>query len=89
MSVLPYLLILGIVSTSLVYILLSFGLHKMKANTAAIITFVTAPIASIFFAKLIINEPLPWTTIIAGGILLSAGIIALSKFDIKKFFVMH
>ena len=88
-SVLPYIVILGIVSTSLVYLLLSYGLHKTKANTAAIITFITAPIASILFAYLIINEAVPLTTILGGTILLAAGIIALWKFNIKKFFVMH
>ena len=89
MSVIHYIIILAVLSTAAAYILLAYALHRTKANTAAIITFITAPISSIIFANLIIDEAIPWNIVIAGALLLSAGIIALWKFDIKKHFVLH
>ena len=83
-SVIHYILLLSIVSTSLVYLLMTYGLQKARANTAAIISFVSVPLASILFATLIINEPMPRNIVIAGIFLLSAGLIALWRSDFNK-----
>ena len=89
MDVLHYVLLLSILSTSAVYLLMTYGLQKARANTAAIISFVSAPLASIFFAWLIISEPLPKNIVFAGIFLLSAGLIALWKSSFNKPFFGH
>lgn len=85
-SVMHLVLLLSVLSTSLVYLLLTYGLQKARANTAAIISFITIPLASIGFAYFIINEALPTNIVISAIILLTAGIIALWKDSFKTFF---
>ncbi len=88
-SVLPLILILGILSTGLAYLLLAHGLEGVSANTGAILTLVTFPLSSIIFAYLFINESASINTLIGGSLLVVASFITLVEFKHKKHFLLH
>jgi drug/metabolite transporter (DMT)-like permease len=73
-SVWQYVLLLGFVSTGLVYLLYNLALEKIEAEIASIITTIISPIISIGLAVLIINEQINNRIIIGGALLIIAGI---------------
>ncbi len=80
-KVIHWVLLLSIAGTSFVYLLIMYGLKKARANKAAIISFVSVPLAAILFAYFLIDEALPKNILVAGALLLTAGLIAVWKKD--------
>lgn len=70
----PYVLFLGLVSTGTAYLFYNFGLQKIEAEEASVITTIINPIFAIVFAFLVIAETLEFKTIIGGTILIIAGV---------------
>lgn len=81
-KVLGYLLLLGLVSTGLGFLLYNLALKKLEAEIAAIIATVITPLFSILLAVLVINEQLNFRIIIGGILLIISGIYLESH--IKK-----
>ena len=73
-SVWPYLLFLGVVSTGLAYMLYNLALETMDAENASVIAMIITPIVSISLAYFIIAEQLNIQSILGGVILVIAGI---------------
>tara|TARA_Y100000310_G_C20694227_1_gene824347 strand:+ start:2250 stop:3107 length:858 start_codon:yes stop_codon:yes gene_type:complete len=82
-SLIP-LITLGVLSTAIAYFLLAYGLKNVAAETAAIMTVTSIVLSSIFFAVIFIGEIISITTIIGGLFLLTAGIVASYKTQVKK-----
>ncbi len=78
------LLILGIFSTSLTYLLLSYGLKGVSSETGALLVTVLFPTSSIVFAYLIIREIPDIRAYVGGFLLIIAAIIAISKQRVIK-----
>jgi drug/metabolite transporter (DMT)-like permease len=82
-TVLPLLLVLGIVSTAVTYTLLSFGLRKISADSVAILQLSITPITAILLAIVFLQERLSDRTIVGGTFILLGGIsliYSLAKF---------
>ena len=79
------LLILGIFSTSITYLLLSYGLKGVSSETGALLVTLLFPIASIIFAYLIIGEIPAFKDYIGGALLLIAAVIAITKIHVIKY----
>jgi drug/metabolite transporter (DMT)-like permease len=88
-SNLHYLIILGLVSTTLPYLLLSYGLQKTDASTGSVLILVMFPLASIIFAYLILSEIVAIRTYAGGALLIIAGLITLQKWQQKRHFFGH
>jgi drug/metabolite transporter (DMT)-like permease len=88
-SVIPYVLIMGLVSTGLAYLLLLYGLKKVKAETAAVLTIVSHTLSALLFAVFLIGEVLTIRLIIGGIILISSGVYLLYSKKIKHFLHHH
>lgn len=73
-AVWPYVLLLGVVSTGLAYMLYNLALQKMEAQTSSLLSLTIKPIAAIGLAVLIVGEELALHTIIGGIILIFAGV---------------
>ncbi len=73
-SVWPYILILGVVSTGLAYMLYNLALEDMDAENASIIAMIITPVVSICLAFFIIVEEINLNSIIGGLLLLIAGV---------------
>jgi len=73
-NVLWYILVLGILSTGVAYLLQSLAMQKVTAGISSIIIMVSMPIAGIVFAFIILNEPLNLRILIGGVVLIGAGI---------------
>lgn len=71
-TVRPYIIVLWIISTGLVYLFYNLALEKLEAETWSIIAMIITPIISILLAYIIINESLNIKTIIWWAILISA-----------------
>ena len=69
-----YLLLLGIISTGLGYLLYNLALEKIEAETASIIATIIAPIVAISLAVIIISETLNLRMILGGTLLIIAAI---------------
>ncbi len=74
LKVLPFLIILGIASTAIPYLLLGLAIKKLHADTISIINTLTVPLSSILFAVILLGEILNTRIIIGGSILILAGI---------------
>lgn len=83
MSVLPLLIILGVVSTGIAYSLFFYGLRGCSADLAAILSLVTFPTSSIIFAIILLNEVMTTELVIGGVLLIVAGMITVSK-DLRR-----
>jgi len=75
-----WILLLGVVSTGMAYLLLNFTLEKMPAETTSLIILTVQPMAAILLAFLVLGETVN-LNIIIGGILIIAGGIFL---EVKK-----
>lgn len=75
LGILPYLIFLGIFTTGIPYLLLSYSAQKLHADLVSILTMITAPIAAILFAVILINEILNFRVMIGGSILIFSGVV--------------
>ena len=73
-TALPYIILLGIISTALAYLFLNLALEKIGAEISSLVLIIITPLTSILLAVLIIHEPINLRTIIGGTILIIAGI---------------
>jgi len=78
--------IIGVFGTGLSYMFLVYGVRKVKADVAAMISLIFLPVSSIFFAALFINEIPSLRTLVGGGFLLSAGAYLLLKKKLKRWY---
>jgi len=88
-EVLPLVLVLGIISTGLAYLLLIYGLKKIRAETSAILVLVSHTSASILFAILLIGETLSPRMIVGGILLISSGIYLMYSKKIRHYLHHH
>ncbi len=88
-SVAYYVLIMGLISTGVAYLLFLYGLKKVKAETAAVLTIVSHSLSALFFAVFLIGETLSVRLTIGGIILISSGIYLLYSKKIKHFLHHH
>ncbi len=75
LNILPYLIFLGIFTTGVAYLLLSYGAQKLHADLVSIINMITVPLAAILFAMILINETPSIRILIGGTILISSGVV--------------
>ncbi len=80
-----YILLLGVLSTAVPYILLAYGLEKVPAPQASIIILVTLPLSAITFSYLIFRDIASSTIYFGGALLLIAGVIALWNEKHKRY----
>jgi drug/metabolite transporter (DMT)-like permease len=73
-AVWPYIILLGVISTGLAYMLYNIALENLEAENASVIAMIFTPLVSIILAFIIINESLNIQTIIGGVFLILAGI---------------
>ena len=88
-EVLPLVLVLGIVSTGLAYLLLIYGLRRVRAETSAILVLVSHTFASILFAMFFLGEVLSQRMIIGGALLISSGIYIMYSKRIRHYLHHH
>lgn len=74
-----WLLMLGILCTGLAYLLLSYGLEKVKAEDVSIISMISQPVFAITLAYFLLGDVPSGRMLIGGGVLLVAGIILEMK----------
>ncbi|WP_269849612.1 DMT family transporter [Methanosarcina horonobensis] len=79
---LPVLLFLGIMITSIGSILYFTGLEHVKAQNASVISLLE-PVSAIFFAYLILNDPVSTGTLI-GCVLILASSLLMSLEEERK-----
>jgi len=73
-QVLVYVLLLGVLSTGLAYLLYNLALEHVEAEIGSIIATIITPLISIVLAFMIINESINLKTIIGGALLIIAGV---------------
>ncbi|MFA5763633.1 MAG: DMT family transporter [archaeon] len=73
-SVWPYLVLLGVISTGLAYMLYNLALENMEAENASIIAMIITPVVSISLAFFILAEQVQIQTIVGGLLLIIAGV---------------
>ncbi len=73
-AIFVYVVLLGVVSTGLAYLMYNMALEHMEAETCSIIATIITPIISIILAVFIISEYVDWRIIIGGVLLIMAGI---------------
>ncbi len=84
-SILPYLLVLGIVSTGLAYLFYNLALERLEAEVSSIIVILVNPLIAITLAYVILGEMLSVRLIVGGSILLAASLyLALHTKNIEK-----
>lgn len=74
-----WLLMLGVLCTGLAYLLLSYGLEKVKAEDVSIISMISQPVFAITLAYFLLNEVPSGRMLIGGTVLVLAGIILETK----------
>lgn len=89
LAVWPYVLLLGVLCTGLAYVLFTYGLQKVDADTSAVLMLVTLPVASIIFAAIILAERVSLTTYLGGAMIVIAGLVTIFGIGIKKQFLAH
>ncbi|MGL5313950.1 MAG: DMT family transporter [Peptostreptococcaceae bacterium] len=72
---LVFILILGIVHTGIAYCLYFSAIKDIKAQTAALLSYID-PVSAIFFSVVFLGEPLSVMQVIGGAIILSSAYIA-------------
>lgn len=78
---------LGIISTGITYLLMTFALQKISANVYSLIDILASPIAAIIFAFIILNEIPSYNMVFGGAVLLISALwlaIYLSKGSITS-----
>jgi drug/metabolite transporter (DMT)-like permease len=80
----PYLwlFVLGSIHTGLTGVLFFFGLKQLRADQAAILTYIE-PVSAIMFATMFLGEALTWLTII-GGVLVIVGGAIVARLDARE-----
>jgi len=75
-GLMPYfwLFVLGAIHTGLTGVLFFYGLKQLRADQAAILTYIE-PVSAIIFASLFLGEVLTWLTIVGGALVLVGGAI--------------
>lgn len=68
------LLILGVVQTALSGFVFLSGLRRVRADHAAVLTYVE-PLSAVFFAAAFLHEPLSWETFLGGTLVVIGGIL--------------
>lgn len=71
---LPVLIFLGVMITSIGSILYFTGLEHVKAQNASIISLLE-PVSTIFFAYLILNDPVSRSTLLGCGLILASSLL--------------
>lgn len=74
-----WLLMLGFLCTGLAYLLLSYGLEKVKAEDVSIIGMISQPVFAITLAYFLLDEVPSGRMLIGGAVLVLAGIILEMK----------
>lgn len=77
-----WLMILGVVHTGFASVLFIMGLKRMRADQAAVFTYME-PVSAIIFASLFLGEHLTWSTVIGGALVVIGGTI-VSQLDAKE-----
>jgi drug/metabolite transporter (DMT)-like permease len=79
----PYfwLFVLGSIHTALTGILFFYGLKQLRADQAAVLTYIE-PVSAITFASLFLGEILTWLTV-AGGALVVIGGMLVARIDAR------
>lgn len=67
------LLVLGVVQTALSGFVFLSGLRRVRADHAAVLTYVE-PLSAVFFAAAFLREPLSWETFLGGAMVMIGGI---------------
>src|SRR3989344_6183741 len=80
-----YVLLLGVLSTAVPYILLAYGLEKVPAPQASMTILVTLPLPAITFSYLIFGEVVSNLVFFGGSLLIIAGVIALWNEKHKRY----
>ena len=70
----PHLLVLGVIGTGLAYLFYNWGLEKLEAKEASILTTIITPIFAIQLAVMILGEPIEPMVLLGGAILIGAGV---------------
>jgi len=75
-GVAPYfwLFVLGAVHTAFTGVLFFYGLKQLRADQAAVLTYIE-PVSAIVFASMFLGETLTWLTIIGGVLVIVGGAI--------------
>ncbi len=88
-EVLPLVLVFGIISTGLAYLLLIYGLKRVRAETSAILVLVSHTFSSILFAMLLLGEVLTQRMIVGGVLLISSGVYLIYSRKIRHYLHHH
>lgn len=67
------LISLGVVHTALAGFIFLGGLRRVRTDHAAILTYVE-PVSAVLFAALFLSEPLAWTTVVGGALVVGGGV---------------
>lgn len=67
------LVVLGIVQTALSGFVFLSGLRRVRADHAAVLTYVE-PLSAVFFAAAFLHEPLSWETFLGGAMVVAGGL---------------
>ena len=73
-TIIPYLLLLGIVSTGMAYLFYNLALEKLEAEVSSIIVILVNPLIAITLAYFILGEMLSIRMIVGGVILLTSSL---------------
>jgi len=73
-DVLGYVILLGVISTGLAYLLYNLALEKLEAEICSLIVLIITPLMSILLAVAIIDEELSNHVLMGGFILILAGV---------------
>ena len=72
---LAFIIILGVIHTGVAYVLYFSAIKDIKAQTAALLSYVD-PVSAIFFSVAFLGEPLSILQVVGGGIILISAYIA-------------
>ncbi|TLM96244.1 MAG: DMT family transporter [Actinobacteria bacterium] len=68
------LITLGVVQTAIAGFIFLGGLRRVRTDHAAILTYIE-PVAAIVFAAMFLGEPLTWTTVLGGALVVAGGTV--------------
>ena len=77
LPILGYVIALGLVATVIPSFLLNWGMKQVGSNNLAIITSI-GPVATLFQANIILNEPFTWFQLVGTGLVI-IGVLFLKK----------
>ena len=88
-EVLPLVLLLGIVCTGLAYLLLIYGLKRVRDETSAILVLVSHTFSSITFAIIFVGEVLTTRMVMGGLLLMISGVYIMYSKKIRHYLHHH